>query len=80
MQAWEERELDRREALKEGELKVVISMVCKKVLKGKNIQTIADEVEEEVQSIQEIYEAAVDSAPECSVDEIYSKLYECEQD
>lgn len=80
MQAWEERELDRREALKEGEMKKVIFQVCKKVLKGKSVETIAEELEEDVQSIQEIYEAAMDSAPECSVDEIYSKLYECEQD
>lgn len=80
MQEWEERELDRREAREEGRIKTLISLICKKMLKGKDVDTIADELEEELPVVEKIYEAAAACAPEYDIDKIYTKLSGCDSE
>jgi hypothetical protein len=64
----------RKEGEKIGDEKRLIGMICKKLRKGKDISTIADEVEEEVDVITPIVEAAKKYAPDYDVDVIYEEL------
>ena len=60
MQAWEERELDRREAREEGRQEgrqeILKELIRKKLAKGKDISVIAEEMEEEEETIRNIVE------------------------
>ena len=58
----------------EGSTKRLIEQVCKKLEKGKSIETIADEVEETVESIKPICDIAEKHAPNYDVDAIYDEL------
>jgi predicted transposase YdaD len=63
MQAWEEKYYEREEGREEGrnqerragQLKQ-ISLFQKKIKKGKNIEEVADALEEEVADISELYD------------------------
>lgn len=57
-----------------GSTKRLIEQVCKKLAKGKSIGTIADEVEETVESIKPICNIAEKHAPNYDVDAIYDEL------
>ena len=79
---WEKREkLIRKEEYEdgraagraEGRVKL-ISLIIKKVQRGKDLLFIADAVEEPVEVIQPIYEAVV-AAPGADAEQIYEKLY-----
>lgn len=56
MQAWEEKYYEREEGREEGELLALIALVQKKIAKGKDFDTIVDEVEESVERMKPIYE------------------------
>ena len=60
MQAWEEkyfeREEGREEGRTEGERLKLISLIQKKILKGKSLEETADALEEEPGSISELYD------------------------
>lgn len=60
MQAWEERELDRQEAhaagRQEGMQLKLKELIVKKMMKGKNSQEIADDLEEDLETIQSLIE------------------------
>ena len=58
----------------EGELRKLISMVCKKLVKGKTISQIADDLEETEETIGGICKAAEREAPEYNIDRIYDRL------
>ena len=58
----------------QGEEKMLIRQVCRKLQKGKTVDEIAYDLDEEVYSIMGIYEAAQFCAPEYDVDAIYEKL------
>lgn len=58
----------------EGEMKLMVSLICKKLSKGKSVNQIADELEEDVSKIKEIYDVAKDFAPEYDVKKILEKL------
>ena len=58
----------------EGEMKLMVSLICKKLSKGKSFNQIADELEEDVSKIKEIYDVAKDFAPEYDVKKILEKL------
>lgn len=64
----------REEGKGEGSSKRLIELVCKKLVKGKSIETIADEVEETVESIKPIFDIAVKYVPDYDVDAIYNEL------
>ena len=63
----------RAEGRAEGRVKL-ISLIIKKVQRGKDLLFIADAVEEPVEVIQPIYEAVV-AAPGADAEQIYEKLY-----
>ena len=64
MQAWEEkyfereegREEGRAEGRTEGERLKLISQIQKKILRGKSLEETADALEEETDSIRELYD------------------------
>lgn len=58
----------------EGSSKKLISLVCRKLQKGKKPEQIAEELEEELELISQICEVAEQSAPEYNCDEIYQFL------
>ena len=72
MQKWEElayaREEGEAKGLAEGEIKgekiQLIKQVCKKLARGKALQTIAEELEEDEDLVAEICRAAEDSGPD----------------
>ena len=68
-------ELFRADGEKKGINKHLIDLICKKLKKGKDIDTIADEVEEEVTIITPIVEVAKKFAPDYDVDAIYAELH-----
>lgn len=76
MQRWEEVAEARDEGKAMGKELVLISKVCKKMIKGKQAAQIAEELEEEVAVIEKICEAAEGFAPEYDEEEIYEKLHE----
>ena len=69
----EEYEDGRAAGRAEGRVKL-ISLIIKKVQRGKDLLFIADAVEEPVEVIQPIYEAVV-AAPGADAEQIYEKLY-----
>ncbi|MCR5403027.1 MAG: hypothetical protein K6E91_04300 [Butyrivibrio sp.] len=58
----------------QGEEKMLIRQVCRKMQKGKTVDEIAYDLDEEADSIMEIYEAAQSCAPDYDVNAIYEKL------
>ncbi|WP_320936039.1 Rpn family recombination-promoting nuclease/putative transposase [Enterocloster lavalensis] len=71
MQLWEEKAYARLAGAKAK----LIEQVCKKLRKGKNAQEIAEELEEDIELITRICEAARESAPEYDCDEIFEILW-----
>lgn len=57
----------------EGELRSLVSQVCKKLAKHKDAATIADELEESEEKIHLIIKVADGFAPDYPVDEICKK-------
>ena len=82
MQRWEEiayarqegRLEGRQDGKTEGETLKLIKLICKKMKKGKNPAEIAEDLEEEIESILPIYDLAMESAPEYDCEKIYGKL------
>ena len=61
----------------EGRLELLISQIIKKVKKGKTVDTIASETEEDVEYIKPLYDVIVESAPDYDMDKIYMKIPDC---
>ncbi len=61
------------EGLSKGELLKLISLIQKKISKGKNLEQVAEELEENVEDIQNLYEV-VQNNPDKSKEEIWSLL------
>ncbi len=68
--------LGRSEGIDLGRMYILISQVCKKIAKGKSVEVIAENLEEEPGTIQRIYETAKDFAPDYDVEQIYKALKE----
>ncbi len=68
----------RAEGLIEGESiganKMTISLICKKLSKGKSLEIIAEELEEEISAIEPICKIAERFAPEFDIEQIYTEL------
>lgn len=71
-----ERQLkfEREEGREEGADLKTISQVCKKLIKGKSVGEIADELEEEVDYINKICDIAAKFAPDYDVNKIYKAM------
>lgn len=74
MQRWEEIAYAREDGKAEGETLKLISLICRKVEKGKRPEKIAEDLEEEIETILPIYELVMESAPEYDCEKIYGKL------
>ncbi len=65
--------VEREEGWLEG-MQRLISIIIKKVQKGKDIDTIASELEEEADNVKLLYDAVVAAAPDYDMDEIMTKI------
>ena len=76
MQARKEGRVEGREAgIRTGEDFKLLSLVCRKLQKGKPVDVIADELEEELERIEHICQVAERFAPEYDVEKIYEELH-----
>lgn len=66
--------VEREEGREEGHLRTLITQIAKKVQKGKDIATIASELEEKVETVRPLYDAVVEAAPDYDMDEIMTKV------
>lgn len=64
----------RRISREEGEQRKLIQQVCKKLQKNVAVSEIADMLEEDVETIQEISNVASKYAPEYDIDKIMAEL------
>ncbi|MBO5056287.1 MAG: Rpn family recombination-promoting nuclease/putative transposase [Lachnospiraceae bacterium] len=60
----------------EGEERKLIKLICKKLCKGKPMEEIAEDLEEELEEIERICKAAKDFEPDYDCDRIYARLHE----
>ncbi len=67
-------EYGREEGLKEGRIAMLISQICRKLTKGKDVQTIADELEEDIDLIEKICKVAEPFAPDYDEHKILEQL------
>ena len=77
--AYEEGEADGLEkgqaiGLEKGENQHLISQICKKMSKGKVVEQIANELEEDVSTIRKIYDIAIGLEPDYDIEKIMEKL------
>ena len=63
-----------KEFLEGGKQEQIIEIIIKKVKKGKELSTIASEIEEEEQDVKSLYDAVVAKAPDYNMDKIKSRL------
>ena len=63
-----------KEFLEDGKQEQIIEIIIKKVKKGKELSTIASEIEEEEQDVKSLYDAVVAEAPDYNMDKIKSRL------
>lgn len=59
-----------RKGIEQGMEKALVFMVVKKIKKGKDASVIADELDEDIEKINRIFHAALETAPYYNVDEI----------
>ncbi len=64
----------REEGREEGSEKRLVDQVCKKLRKGKDVEQIADEVEEDVIRVKLICDIARDFAPEYQTEKVFSAV------
>ena len=64
-----------KKGIQQGEELKLIDLVCRKIVKGKDISQIADELEEDESTIKKIYAAAMKFEPDFDVAKIYDTLH-----
>ena len=74
------REEGIQQGLQQGEEQKLIELICRKVRKGKALEVIAEELEEEVSTIAPIYEAVLQSAPDYDTGKMYALLHSSENE
>ena len=67
----EAREEGREEGRKEGSEEKVLSQICRKLRKGKSLEQIADELEEDISDIEPLYEVAQTFAPNYNEEQVF---------
>lgn len=63
-----------QDGAKDGQLQTLISQVVRKLRKGKSVEQIADELEEDTATIAPICKAAEEFAPEYDEEKVFRKL------
>ena len=72
LKSWEREKELRKEGREEGDLRRLISQICKKLVKGKDTHTIAEELEEDDDSlVTAIVRVAQDYAPDYDLETVY---------
>ena len=68
--------MDKAEArgVEKGEMKKLLTQVCRKLQKGKPFTVIAEELEDEPEYIEQLCRIAERFAPEYDVEKIYEEL------
>lgn len=64
----------RATGLEEGKVRMRLLLVCRKLSKGKMLEQMAEELDEDIAVIRPLYEAALPFAPDFDVDRIYEVL------
>lgn len=84
MQLWEEMALARKEAKSEGraegESSKLIELICKKLRKGLLPEQIAEHLEEDLATVQSIYEIALPYAPDFDGEKVFEAWMKSEKD
>lgn len=57
----------------EGKAEQLLRLICKKLVKGKSLEEIADDLEEDVDTIKPMYDVAVKFSPDYDVDKIFEE-------
>ena len=76
MQKWEELAYARQDGKEEGKEQHLVKQVCRKLIKGKGPEVIAEETEEELAVITEICKAAEKYSPGYEWEKVYEELQE----
>ena len=75
MGLWDDWEgFDYQEAVKTGETKKLVKLVCRKISMGQDVCRISDDLVEDEETIREIYDIALSFAPDYDADKIYEDL------
>lgn len=67
-------EIGREEGRATGREEKLLMLICKKIQKGKSIEQIADELEEDVETIQPLYEIVLRYAPDYNMSDILNEV------
>ena len=67
-------EIGREEGRATGREEKLLMLICKKIQKGKSIEQIADELEEDVETIQPLYEIVLHYAPDYNMSDILDEV------
>ena len=62
------------QGIEQGEDKHLITLICKKLCKGKDVEQIADEVEEDGDRVKKICDLAERFAPDYDPDKVFEAL------
>ena len=60
--------------IREGQLNEKVSLIIKKIKKGKPIDVIAEELEEDIDTVKPIYEAVISEAPDYDMEKIIKNI------
>ena len=60
--------------LSQGAEKLLIKQIIGKIAKGKDVYSIASDLDEEVEAVREIYDIAISFKPKYDVDQIYEAI------
>ncbi len=74
MEREEAYEDGRAEGIEQGEMKKLITQICRKKQKSKTPEVIAEELEEDLEQVKRICDIADEFAPEYDVEKIYENL------
>ena len=66
--------VEREEGREEGDIRRLLTLITKKVLKRMDINTIASELEEEPETIKPLYDAVIAAAPDYDIDKIFKSV------
>ena len=67
-------EIGREEGRVAGLEEKLIMQICKKIQKGRSIEQIADELEEDVETIQPLYDTILRYAPDYNLSNILNEI------
>ena len=64
----------KEEGREEGEERQLIKLICRKLQKGKSVEQIADDLEEDEVHIQVLCDVAADFAPDYDIDKVFKAV------